>query len=353
MKISRENLNKFVFYFAYTSMVVNVMFSYVINMAEFTNIIKDIALVILIINFFLQSKKYKRKEFIILLLVISLSTIISFFSKDKEIIKIVLLVCTAISIDFSKFIKYDFKLKLISTIIIVICYYLNLTEVYYSYREDGKLRSSMGFSHPNTFGGFIFSIVCDLIYLRKEKLNLLDVIIILLSSFVVSYFSDSRTSQISIILVLIGSLFLKFDKLKILETKIVKLFINNSFIIFSIISFLLAYFFVKDNPLAVHLNESFSGRISYIAQFFDEYNVNLFGREIEIIGTHKSRIIGTKAWILDNSYAMILLRYGLTTFLMMTICLNQFFKYAYKHNKYVVIIMYTFLILRSYGKYLI
>lgn len=351
MKISKDNLNKFVFYFAYTLLVANVMFAYVKGVGKAINILKDLALVLLIINFFVQSKKYKRKEFIILLLIISISAVVTFVSKDREIIKIVLLICTAISIDFQKFIKYDFKLKLISTIIIILCYYLNLTDVYYMYRSDGTIRSSMGFSHPNIFGGFVFSIVCDYIFLRKDKINIFDIVVIILLSFGVSYFSDSRTSQICIILVMLGSIFIKIDKIKILDLKLVKFIVNNSFFIFSIISFILAYLLVQNNPTVINLNESLSGRISFIARFFDEYVVNLFGREIEIIGTLQSKTTGESPWILDNSYAMILLRYGVVTFLMMGIFLNIFFKNTYKYDKYILIIMFVFLILRNYRKH--
>ena len=347
MKKKKSQINNFVFYISYTLILMSVMFYYVNGINKVLNILSDFAIAVLIFNFAIQAKKYKKKEIFILFLLIILSILVTFFSKEKQIMRLVLLICTAISIDFKKFVKYDFKVKIIFAAIIITCYYLGLTEVYYMYREDGTIRSSMGFSHPNVFGGFIFSIICDYIFLRAKKLNILDVIIIVSSSFIVSYFSDSRTSQICIILVLIGAIFVKFDKMKILDCKVMKIFIRNSFFIFAIMSFLLAYLYSQNNPIVINLNEKFSGRISFISRFFEEYDIHLFGQEIEIVGTVLSQKTGKAAWILDNAYSMILLRYGLITFLLMGYALNKFFRYAYKENKYILIIMLIFLILRD------
>ena len=54
---------------------------------------------------------------------------------------------------------------------------------------------------------------------------------------------------------------------------------------------------------------------------------------------------GLKPWILDNAYSLILLRYGIITFLMLGVYLNLFFKKAYENKEYIIIsIMLVFLL---------
>jgi hypothetical protein len=59
----------------------------------------------------------------------------------------------------------------------------------------------MGFSHPNVFGAFILSISAEYLYLREKKLNIFDITLIGVLSFLVGYYADSRTPQLSIILI--------------------------------------------------------------------------------------------------------------------------------------------------------
>lgn len=206
----------------------------------------------------------------------------------------------------------------------------------------GTIRSSMGFSHPNVFGAFILSISAEYLYLREKKLNIFDITLIGVLSFLVGYYADSRTPQLSIILILIISIIIKninLDKIKIGKI------IPNMFFICAILSFISGSLYANGNSLMIKLNEIFTGRINFIAKFFEKYPINLFGNKIEIIGTKLSSETGVKPWILDNAYALILLRYGIIAFFMMGIYLNIFFKKAWKNKEYMIVAcMLVFLI---------
>lgn len=195
----------------------------------------------------------------------------------------------------------------------------------------------MGFSHPNVFGTFIFSIMSEYVYLRYKKLNIFDLIIIMISIWSIGYYADSRTSQMCIIILMICLTFIRKKEKKFGEK--INILIPNLFFICAAISFISAYLYSKNNSLMININEVITGRLNFIVQFFKEYKITAFGNEIIIIGTKQSSEMGLKPWILDNAYSLILLRYGIIAFTMIGVYLNLFFKKAYENKDYMVILI--------------
>lgn len=201
----------------------------------------------------------------------------------------------------------------------------------------------MGFSHPNVFGTFVLSIMSEYIYLKYRKLNILDVAIIVIVIWIIGYYADSRTSQMCLGILIIFSLFVRKNEKKF--GKKINNVISNTFFICAAISFISAFLYSRNNWLMIKINEIITGRLNFIVQFFKEYKISAFGNEIIIIGTKLSSETGLKPWILDNAYSLILLRYGIITFLMLGVYLNLFFKKAYENKEYIIIlIMLVFLL---------
>ena len=201
----------------------------------------------------------------------------------------------------------------------------------------------MGFSHPNVFGTFVLSIMSEYIYLRYRKLNILDVAIIVIAIWIIGYYADSRTSQMCLGILIIFCLFVRKNEKKF--GKKINNVVSNTFFICAAISFISAFLYSRNNWLMIKINEIITGRLNFIVQFFKEYKISAFGNEIIIIGTKLSSETGLKPWILDNAYSLILLRYGIITFLMLGVYLNLFFKKAYENKEYIIIsIMLVFLL---------
>lgn len=201
----------------------------------------------------------------------------------------------------------------------------------------------MGFSHPNVFGTFVLSIMSEYIYLKYRKLNILDVAIIVIAIWIIGYYADSRTSQMCLGILIIFSLFVRKNEKKF--GKKLNNVISNTFFICAAISFISAFLYSRNNWLMIKINEIITGRLNFIVQFFKEYKISAFGNEIIIIGTKLSSETGLKPWILDNAYSLIMLRYGIITFLMLGVYLNLFFKKAYENKEYIIIsIMLVFLL---------
>ena len=339
------NISNFLFYTAYILMLIYYMGSNIIFLQNIQNKILILSYLLLVINFVVQSSKYKVKSIILIVLCIVISLISWKVSNSSEIAVLIIFVVSLKNIKFNDIVSFDIKAKITLVATILIFYALGLTDVYYKYREDGRIRSSMGFSHPNIFGTYIFSICCEYIYLNYKKIKFYKVVGLVVVSFLVSYFSDSRTAQLSILIAVL--FWCVFSKYNIFKYKVVNFTLSILFLILTIISYVLGVLYSDNNGFVLKLDELLTGRIKCIDQFINEYDVKLFGNELELVGTREAEENGISAKILDNAYIKILLQYGLVSYLLFFILLFFGIKNAIKEKNYALCTM--FLVYMIYG----
>ena len=341
-KINVETL----FYIAYTLFILYSMFSNVKFLSDYRNIVIKIVYVMLILIFIIQSKKYSIKSMII---VIVLSTILItswIVSKSNTLIPLLLFILASKNMEFKKIVNYSWKLKTIFLFLIIGLYFLGFTDNYYMYREDGTLRSSMGFSHPNAFGIYILSICCEYIYVRYPKLKFIEALSIIGLSFLVSNFSDSRTSQILLIILVLMVMFLNKRKIEIIfANRFINKIVLSLFIIITIVSLGFAYNYNPNNEFMYKVNKIVSGRIRLANIFLDKYSVNLFGNDLEIVTTKQSKETGEQTQVLDNAYIKIILCYGVSTYLLFALGVYCNFKKAIDSKDYIFCIIFIIYLL--------
>ena len=95
------------------------------------------------------------------------------------------------------------------------------------------------------------------------------------------------------------------------------------------------------------MNTIISNRISSICYFLDNYGINLFGKKLYLVSTEKSVLLSIKAYILDNCYFNLLIKYGAIIFLIIFLITRKMFERLYNYKKFSLIII--FLILLVYG----
>ncbi len=339
MKLNKTKINIFLFYFAYLLMLFSALFSKVTIVSNYLDILNDISLVILIVNFFLQRNCYPRKTFVAMVAVFCLAVICSYFAGDRQILRLLLLIYASENIDFNKFMRYTFKITVGMIAIVLICNFLGLTEENIVYREDGSIRSAMGFSHPNTFGYLILLTYFEYIYIHKDKFSKKMLFVILPAIILINYFCDSRTSMIILILLSLFVLFRTHTLEKLFEQRFIKTFITHSFIILTLLTFFCVYLYNSDNEIGLKINELLSGRIYWISNLMDQYGINLFGHNIRLIGQKQAALEGISPVYLDNGYFYILLKYGLCLFLVFALAYKKVIKYFYKNKDYVIILI--------------
>lgn len=127
----------------------------------------------------------------------------------------------------------------------------------------------------------LFNMTCLYVYVRKKKITLMECIILLAVNFGMYYKTDSRTTFMLAIVVLMGALVLKYAP-SILEKLVWPLIF--SFVICGVISLGLTLGYNDSVPWMNSLNQALSNRISLGQNSINEYGVSMFGEEIYWVG---------------------------------------------------------------------
>lgn len=331
-------LNVLIFYVGYTIILANLMFQQVYSVVNILGIANIVCLGLLFFNCIINILKIKKKrEMIILFVVIILAVITRIISNNSIILMLCLLIISFRNIKFEQIVKYDLCIKTLFLIIVVSCYFLNLTTVNLHYR-DGVLRQSMGFSNPNTFSTYILSIVVEFLYLRRAKINIKDFIVIIMSICLINYYADSRT-QIVCLIILATILFInKYLKKIVLNSKLINSIFNNAFLILTVLCLIIIVFYEQGNELVYSIDEATTGRIKIASEYLDVYDINLFGHNVEATSTTEDIVT------LDNTYIFLLVSYGIVPLVIMCFFMRTYMKNtSIKNEEIIRIIMLVFL----------
>lgn len=331
LKISKDNLVSVLYYIAYIMFIVISMTRWVYNIDGIQYILNLVYRGILVYIFIFNLPRINYKEIFKLLLIVGVGFLTSYFSKNPSIFNISLFVINSKNINFKNLIKVDFITKIITFTIVLLLYKAGLTENIIYYTIDRGIRYSFGFGHPNTFGVYILSMSADFIYLYRKKNKFIVYLILLLLVFILNIYCDSRSSMLGIILLVVFSILLDNNKIKI------KKYFTYLYPVLALVSVVIAIIFKNGSPNAffIKLDNLFSYRLSLMGAFFNRYPVTLFGNYFVDYNT-RNRIDWT--YVLDNAYLTMLLRFGIISFLYCLVMIPILIKSAINRNDYKLVI---------------
>lgn len=338
----------FFFYLSYTLILFQAMFNSTSSLVLYFGIIDKLTILFLIMTYLFQNPIYKIKEILIILLIF-LITILSYSNaSDNIILKSFLLIIAFKDINFKKFIKYDFILKILFSLIVITFSKFGISENYVILRADGTIRQSLGFSHPNALAAYWLSIMCDYTYLYFNKSIGVKLIVCAILTLIIGNITDSRTVIICIVFMCLLFLMKKYLNKKIIKKVIVTLPI----LLFSLS--LYSGIMYNSSNLIKNIDIVLSKRIYYTEQFISKYDIKLLGQEIETVSTLESRALNIPPSILDNSYIILLLKFGLLVLIMFLVLLALKIKESYKYNDIkLVIVLLIFIISGVFEAWLI
>lgn len=355
--MAKKNLSYELFFcVAYLMLMASVMLSSISCLNNFLSIIQIIGVLMLTLIFVFQNEVLKKNTFLRILAVVVISFLSYYFSKnstltDSSIIMLVLMVLASKNIDFDKIVKFDFWIKSILVVIVVLLYFLGFSDDIGMIYRNNSIRYSLGFGHPNILGITIASIVIEYVYLKQKNLKKRYLFPLLIGLMVVSLVTDSRGSLFLIILVFLLIL-LKKILFSIIYNKNIKIIVKNSFLIFTLISFFMTFLYSKNLKLGIILNDIFSNRLYYANTFLNYYDFTPFGQTLIFTGASAVELYGSYTQILDNCFIYILLRFGFSTFFMLCYLFNNAFKIAYdRKNTMLIWILLFFIIYGLMEKY--
>lgn len=285
----------------------------------FTIILKITAILLLIIK--LYNQKYTIKELFIYLFFGLICAIVSFITKEYVIILSYLLIIGIKNVEIKSALKINCYTKIIMLLLHIVIYIINVkigvVEIAY-YTSTGNPRYDFYLGHPNNIAGIILWTLAELIYINNNKLSFIKIIPSAILSFILINLTNSRTTILSYIILILLLIFSKYN-----NNKIVKLMRFNSkyiFFILSILSISISYFYISLNNIINLdiLDNLFSRRLSLGYIGIKNFGIDIFPKLIDSNYIARWDNYNMKI-VLDNVYIKSAICYGLIFLLSISI----------------------------------
>lgn len=271
---------------------------------------------------------YSLKEIFLVLFLFILGILIYFESKSRIPLYVILFMVAAKNKRIN-FILVGNVIGNLLGIFIVISYYF-LGRIKTSLLDGGN---SLGFVNPNTLSFCILYVTLIVIYLRFDKIQLIDNCIVFIITILNYFITKSKTG-----LIVGGFLFLVIFLVKLFPR--FKFLFNNYSFICNICFFLLCIFgIILTNTISffTHLNYYLSGRFGFAQIYLLVYGLHLFGADISDIDNYDYGHL-----VLDNGYARLFINYGIiyaVLFIVLLILFSKQKKELIQNKIFVFLIM--------------
>lgn len=224
-------------------------------------------------------QRYSRKQLFGLFAVGAIALAALYMTKDWNLVLLYFFVAAGRDVSIKQLAYIALPIQIGMLLITVTFAGYGLIESRYLYRSyDGilQLRSSMGYSHPNSFGQSVLSVCCSYAILRFPKFNIADLGIYTFGAAVCYFFADSRTSIACIaFLAILGIACMMLDRRKSLG-KMAGIAVVISFCAIAF-SLSMMVFYDASVQLMRDLNSMLSARLSLMHTYFQNYPIRPFG----------------------------------------------------------------------------
>lgn len=163
--------------------------------------------------------KRDRKEWIVLAALLAFTAVCYVLSGKNDLLRIAVFMMAARDIDLKKAMKYSFYLCLCGFSAIALLSVFGILGDVVVVADYGRgvaheSRLVLGFGHPNTLIGCVFSLVLMWLWIYGEKARMIYHLVVIVISFIFAVFTRSRTAMAVLAMVLILGLLLRlFPKL--------------------------------------------------------------------------------------------------------------------------------------------
>lgn len=328
-----------IYYFSFIASIVR-YFSYFtfalycfISMVDLNSINSLRNILLQIIYFF--------KEHLILLFSITLAGLIFISSRNKAPFFLVILLWTCGQFDINKIINIFLYTNAVGMFTTVFAQNLNIIPDITIMRENGITRYSMGYIYPLEFMVHYLFLVLLYVYLKNERYNYKDFLLINFINVLLFKITDARTSFIIITIFSFIALIVKHISIDWFKKLFKVNYLYCIVFIIAISSIVLSIFYNPNIDALNKLNQLMSGRLLLANKAFNEYGFTLFGESIKWIGSG-TNAIGTVLLsdynFVDCSYMKNSFDYGIIFLIFTLIVYCVILKKQYNEKKIIGII---------------
>lgn len=288
---------------------------------------------------------------VLLAVTVFITFIVSRTSGSHGLIPTVLLVLGCSEVSFKRIIK-GYLIIVVSVLVIAYLSTLVGLTTNLAFSDSGNMRYAMGTIYPTDFAAHIFYLLCVYIYLKSEKINLLDLGLIVIAFLGVSVLTSTQADMIGIGMLFFLTILYAFQN-KIKRGKyfgrVYNRITKSLFFLPAIIFFVtctITFTFNYQNKFFVELNDTLTNRLALGNHAYLVNGLKMFGQYIIQSGWGGTRsgmfndAIGNLTYFfIDSSYIGMILCYGVifTVMTLGAISVNLYLRIQAKDILYVFI----------------
>lgn len=277
---------------------------------------QGLALIMLVFSWcvvFLHSRKFS----IVALILIGFSAILSMAAHNYVLFWMVSFSALGRVADMHKIVKTVFLLAVFTLACALVGLCLGILNNYTMIRQDGFIRYSCGFNHPNQAGCVVLAGCCSWAYTRWRVWGIADRLILIAAFAFTCIYLDSRTTALLlVVLIIVTELVNAFGERAWVQKAVpIAMLITIVFVIAATLAMMV--FYDGEDPLFQSLNNALSGRPYYLNYYFENCPPGLFAQDLTNIRTEHDWGVGywvTRGLLLDNAYGQLLFCYGWVQF---------------------------------------
>lgn len=285
-----------------------------------------------------------------------ISILILAFSHNRSILITLLILMSLKSLDLDRVFRLSYRIISVTFSLIIIASILKIIPDWLYMRGD-VIRHSLGFFYPTDCSSIFLLISLLLLYNNKFDTPWYQIIIFEIINILLFVYTNGRLSFLLINLILVIILLLKLNIIKkvLNKKKTFAFFKGAAFVIpifFILITNVLIILLPSNNDTVKKIDSVLSKRITYAEQAYKKNGIGLFGKEIEWYGLAGYGYIETddnyNYNFVDNSYARILLDYGLIFTIIIIIGYTRLLLYCCDKKNMVLYIIITIILIWSF-----
>ena len=303
------------------------------------NDIQNVITLSLVVTYCVFGIMYSFQDILIIIVIGGLCSISALLSHSYVLLSAFLFMVLIKNSDIEEIIKIVYKILIILTPIVVILSLFGVIDGGNT-RRLMRIRYGLGFTHPNTFGWVVLESMCCGFYLRRKKLSKLDFFVTLIMIPFLYYIPNSLSAVVGAVM-LFGLMAIydwssKHNGIGIRIVNRVLLFLGMGVNLYSI------YFTINSvskYKITYLIDRFASSRLFYTNKSFSMFGLSFIGQEIYLRFAWQK---GYSETYMDNSFATLLLRYGIVWYLIYTVASWFAFKRLMKNDFALLICFFVF-----------
>ena len=174
-----------------------------------------------------------------------------------------------------------FGLALVTT---VVCANTGIIEDYILDPDSTRPRHFLGFLYALYGPSVYFNCAAILVYLRKQKITWIEIVLLLAGNQYLYKMTDSRLSYFSVILLVLFSLLLKYFYDFFTKRTVLKALMASSLVLSMFVGYGVTLWYSPENELSVQVDNKLSHRLQKGKASFDSIGFSLLGRDYDYVG---------------------------------------------------------------------